>query len=109
MSTLVMKFGGRLLNDAKSISRVAQVILAESLAWKRMVVVVSAMTGVTNTLNRIADQAVERNVTAYRRAVAGLRTGHLAVVTALCDSEAVQHDLIEQIDPLPTASRSCSR
>jgi aspartate kinase len=98
MSTLVMKFGGRLLTDAKSIARVAQVILAETLAWKRMVVVISAMAGVTDTLNQAADLAAGRNATGYRRAVAGLRVKHLGVIEALLNSEAARRDLTEQLD-----------
>jgi aspartokinase/homoserine dehydrogenase 1 len=100
MSTLVMKFGGRLLTDAKSIGRVAQVILAETLAWKRMVVVISAMAGVTNTLNQAADLAAARNATGYRHAVAGLRARHLDVIAALLNSEAARHDLTERLDRL---------
>jgi aspartate kinase len=100
MSTLVMKFGGKLLADAKSITRVAQVILAETLAWKRMVVVVSAMAGVTDTLSRAADLAAARNATGYRREVANLRAMHLNVITALFNSKAVQHDLTLHLDGL---------
>jgi bifunctional aspartokinase / homoserine dehydrogenase 1 len=100
MSTLVMKFGGSLTADAKRITRVAQVILAETLAWKRMVVVVSAMAGATDALNRAVDLAVARDAAGYRRAVAGLREEHVAVITALFDDEAVRRDLIDHIDRL---------
>jgi aspartate kinase len=98
MATLVMKFGGSLTADAKRIARVAQVILAEALAWKRVVVVVSAMASVTDTLNNAVDLAATRNAAGYRRMVAGLRENHAAVVNALFASEALRCDLIAYID-----------
>src|SRR2546421_659299 len=64
-----MKFGGSLTADAKRISRVAQVIMAESLAWQRMVVVVSAMAGTTDLLGRATNLAAARNAAGYRRIV----------------------------------------
>src|SRR5436190_4507287 len=100
MATLVMKFGGSLTADAKRITRVAQVILAETLAWKRMIVVISAMAGATDALNRAVDLAVARDAAGYRRVVAGLRDEHVAVIEALFDDEAVRRDLIDHIDRL---------
>src|SRR5258708_28134365 len=98
MATLVMKFGGSLTADARHISRVAQVISAESLAWLRMVVVVSAMAGATDVLMRAADQAATRDAAGYRRTVAQLRADHLTVIKALFDDESQRHDLVARID-----------
>src|SRR5262245_25754537 len=100
MATLVMKFGGSLTADAKRITRVAQVILSETQAWKRMVVVISAMAGATDALTRAIDLALARDAAGYRRAVAGLRSDHLAVISALFDDEAVREDLIRRVDRL---------
>ncbi len=100
MATLVMKFGGSLTADAKRISRVAQVILSETLAWKRVVVVISAMGGATDTLNRAVDLAATRDATGYRHAIAGLRADHLAVIDTLFEDNLVRHDLIDHIDRL---------
>src|SRR5258708_5530141 len=100
MATLVMKFGGSLAADARKISRVAQVIMAESLAWKRMVVIVSAMAGATDALNRAAGLAAIRDAAGYRRIVAGLRSDHLAVINALFENEAQRRDLLVQMDRL---------
>src|SRR6266849_7614008 len=100
MATLVMKFGGSLTADARHISRVAQVITAESLAWPRMVVVISAMAGATDMLMRAADQAAARDVAGYRRLVARLRADHLVVIEALFEGEAQRRDLTARIDRL---------
>src|SRR5262245_55374908 len=100
MATLVMKFGGSLTADPRHISRVAQVITAESLAWPRMVVVISAMAGATDLLMRAADQAAVRDVAGYRRTVARLRADHLTVIGELFLDGAQRRDLINRIDRL---------
>src|SRR5258706_7406117 len=98
MATLVMKFGGSLMADTRRIGRVAQVINGEALAWDRLVVVISAMAGATDALNRAVDQAAGRDAAGYRRTIAGLRSNHIAAVTALIENEAVQRELVTQID-----------
>ncbi len=100
MATLVMKFGGSLTADAKRISRVAQVIMAESLAWQRMVVVVSAMAGTTDLLGRATSQAAARNAAGYRRIVSDLRERHLTAVNTLFENESIRRDLTDHIDRL---------
>jgi aspartate kinase len=98
MATLVMKFGGSLTADARRIIRVAQVITAESLAWDRLVVIVSAMAGVTDTLGRMIEQAAARDTAAYRRTLTAIREEHITIVETLFDNEALRQDLIRQID-----------
>src|SRR5258706_2073414 len=100
MATLVMKFGGSLASDARSIARLAQVITAEALAWKRLTVVISAMAGVTNTLSHAADAASSGDAKGYRQAVASLRVKHLAVVDFLFEQETQRGFLTSQIDRL---------
>src|SRR5258708_9301841 len=100
MATLVMKFGGSLTADARRLARVAQVIMAESLAWKKMVVVVSAMAGTTDALDRCVDLAAARDASGYRRIVAKLRSDHVGLIQTLFESESQQHDLIGKVDRL---------
>ena len=100
MATLVMKFGGSLTADPRHINRVAQVIMAESLAWDHMLVVISAMAGTTDALNRAVEFAAARDAAGYRAIVAALREKHLAAVEALLESEPLRRDLIDRIDRL---------
>ncbi|MBX3083975.1 MAG: aspartate kinase [Anaerolineae bacterium] len=110
MATLVMKFGGSLTSDVKRLTRVAQVIMAESLAWKRMIVVVSAMAGATDTLSQAIEQAALHNAPGYRRAVAELRESHLGLLMALFPSLPIQHMLTAQLDnTLSTVLTTCDR
>lgn len=99
MATLVMKFGGSLTADARRINRVAQVIMAESLAWDHMIVVVSAMAGATDMLNRAIELAANRD-TGYRALVSKLRQQHIEVIDTLFENEAAQRDLVSYIDRL---------
>ncbi len=98
MATLVMKFGGSLSADARRLSRVAQVIMAESLAWNRMVVVVSAMAGVTDLLRRAVEDAAGGRVSAYRRTVARVRADHMGLIDTLIRNRDVHEHLVDYLD-----------
>src|SRR5262249_22712034 len=98
MATLVMKFGGSLTADSRRISRVAQVIMGEWLAWKRILVVDSAMACTTNALGKAADAAESHDAKAYQKIVARLRTDHISVINALFENQAQHRDLIGHMD-----------
>jgi aspartate kinase len=57
MSRLVMKFGGTSVGDVERIRRVARLVAAERAAGHSVAVVVSAMSGDTNRLVALADDA----------------------------------------------------
>jgi aspartate kinase len=57
MSRLVMKFGGTSVGDVERIRRVARLVAAERAAGHGVAVVVSAMSGDTNRLVALADEA----------------------------------------------------
>jgi aspartate kinase len=57
MSRLVMKFGGTSVGDVERIRRVARLVAAERAAGHNVAVVVSAMSGDTNRLVALADEA----------------------------------------------------
>jgi aspartate kinase len=57
MSRLVMKFGGTSVGDVERIRRVARLVAAERMAGHDIAVVVSAMSGDTNRLVALAEDA----------------------------------------------------
>ncbi len=57
MSRLVMKFGGTSVGDVERIRRVARLVAAERMAGHDVAVVVSAMSGDTNRLVALAEDA----------------------------------------------------
>ncbi len=104
MPTLVMKFGGNSLGTAAALERVLRVIVGESRNQRRLVVVVSALDGVTDMLLEAARQARIANQRSYRRIAANLRSRHLALSEQLSldrpDWQSLQADIDQLISDL---------
>lgn len=80
MTTIVMKFGGVLMQDAPAILHAAR-LTAQTVSRKtRAVVVVSAMAGVTDALLDLGDQARQGHVEDIRQAVDLLEKRHAEAV-----------------------------
>ena len=77
---IVHKFGGTSVGNAERFAAVADIVMAQE---QGCIVVVSAMSGVTNHLVAGARAAAEGRDGVYREAKAGLLGKHLAVVEAL--------------------------
>lgn len=93
-----MKFGGSLTADARAIRRLAQIVVAESLAWRHMAVVVSAMSGTTDQLARAVNLAADHDALGYRQIVAVVRAKHSAVIDQLFESLPIRVDLLRRLD-----------
>lgn len=112
MTTLVMKFGGLALGTTTALSQVLSIILHEREQWDRLLVVVSALEGVTDSLLEATRQAQISNRRGYRRITATLRTRHFALVEHLpldnTERQAIQADidrlLFEMLDQLQTVA-----
>ncbi|HRE48289.1 MAG TPA: aspartate kinase [Aggregatilineales bacterium] len=100
MALLVMKFGGSLTADARKLARVAGVIAAEALAWDQIVVVVSAMGGVTDAFRRAVEsaEAGHSGGSGYRRIVALIREKHITLLDTLIADLGVRQRLITLLD-----------
>ncbi len=88
---IVHKFGGTSVGDAPCFERVADIVLAhhgrdDHPAAAETVIVVSAMSGVTDQLILGARAAAEGKDTVYREIKAALLTRHLEVLEALLTS-----------------------
>ena len=94
----VMKFGGTSVGDATCIARAAQIV-AGAAKGMRVVVVVSAMSGVTNRLITAAGRASEGDAAAGAALVESLRQQHRAALTVLISDEtartATEHKIEE--------------
>ena len=100
MSTLVMKFGGASLGTVSALSQVLSIIVRESGNWDRLLVVVSALDGVTDMLLDAAQSARIANRRGYRRIAANLRTRHLALIDRLELGQPERNTLQADIDQL---------
>lgn len=83
MGTLTMKFGGASVGTTTALSQVLSIIIHESKRWDRVLIVASALEGVTDMLLEAAQLAQLSNQRGYRRIVATLRTRHMALIEQL--------------------------
>ncbi len=100
MSRLVMKFGGAALGTAAGLSQVIDIITREAPRWQELVVVVSALDGVTDMLLDAAQLARIADGRGYRRIAATLRNRHLALIEQLPLERPERQSLQAAIDQL---------
>ena len=97
MSTLIMKFGGTSVGMTMGLTQLLSIVLYERERWERLMLVVSALDGVTDQLIEASHLALLNNRRGYRRIVATLRTRHLALIEYLplgiTERNALQADI----------------
>ena len=85
--TLVMKFGGTSVGSVDALVRATRIIQEVKKDWSRMVVVTSAMSGVTDLLLKSASLAAQGITDSISDAEATLREKHFAAADALVQDE----------------------
>jgi aspartokinase/homoserine dehydrogenase 1 len=85
--TLVMKFGGTSVGSVDALKSAIQIIRDAKKDWGRVVVVTSAMSGVTNLLLDSAASASQGKVDSLPAAESTLREKHFAAADALIKDE----------------------
>lgn len=98
MSTLTMKFGGTSVGSAEAISQATDIVLEHSQDWDRLVVVVSAASGVTDSLTQAALAASSGDAQTYEAVVSHLRLRHYGVVDTLLTSNGATSPLLAMVD-----------
>lgn len=83
MTTLVMKFGGSALGTVSALTQVFSIVMYENKRWGRLLLVASALDGVTDMLLEAAHLAQIANQRGYRRIAANLRIRHMALADQL--------------------------
>ena len=81
--TLVMKFGGTSVGSVEALDKATQIIKEARERYPRVVVVTSAMSGVTDLLLRSASLAAQGNVDSLAEVESMLREKHFAAIDAL--------------------------
>lgn len=100
MGTLTMKFGGASVGTTAALMQVVSILLQERERWQNLIVVVSALEGVTDSLIEASHLAQLSNRRGYRRIVATLRTRHLTLVDNLPLNPDERVELQAEIDRL---------
>ncbi len=90
--TLVMKFGGTSVGTPMAMRQAAEIVHYHLPEWPRLVVVLSALSGVTNLLLDSAAQAVSGDLSALYQAESRLRQLHFAVADQLLGQDSPAND-----------------
>jgi aspartate kinase len=102
--TLVMKFGGTSVGSAEALVSARQIIRDAKQDWARVVVVTSAMSGVTDLLLKSASLAVQGGMTGWSSLLADaesqLREKHFAAADALVKDEKLREEAKGEINCL---------
>ena len=94
MSTLVMKFGGTSVGSPAAILQTAQIIQNHKSDWDNLVVVVSAMSGITDKLILSARLAADNDGAGAREIITQNERQHLEVVNTLVSGPTEKHNLL---------------
>ncbi len=95
-----MKFGGSTVGTIAGLTQVLSIVLYEREHWDRILLIVSALDGVTDMLLEAGSLAQMGNRRGYRRIIANLRTRHLALIDHLPLDAAERSALQADIDRL---------
>jgi len=98
MSTIVMKFGGTSVGSAEAIAQAAAIVEDYTARGERLIVVVSAMRGVTDALIEGAVTAAQGDDQTYRGLVSDLRVRHTLAVAELVADPERRTGLLKKID-----------
>ena len=103
----VMKFGGTSVGDAACIARTAQIVV-KAAGEASCIVVVSAMSGVTNRLIDAAQKAAAGDATEGANIVKVLRSQHVAALETLITDQEARARVAKKLDEvLAEAKRLC--
>ena len=98
--TLLLKFGGTSMGGPSAMQQAAEIIRSQRESWQEVIIVVSAMNGVTNNLIACAEAALARKEKSYRDIIAKLQARHFEAIQELAPhdmQEALQQDIENQL------------
>ncbi|MCA2001831.1 MAG: aspartate kinase [Chloroflexi bacterium] len=98
--TLVMKFGGTSVGSVEALKNATRIIRDATWDWARVVVVTSAMSGVTNLLLDSAALAAQGRVDSLPQAEAALKEKHFAAADALIQNAELREKTKREIGSL---------
>ncbi|MEZ4667170.1 MAG: aspartate kinase [Anaerolineae bacterium] len=100
MKTITMKFGGTSVGGPEAIANVVQIVKGDSELGNRVIVIVSAMAGVTDQLINAAKMAATGNKWGYLSTADKLRDRHEDALNILVPPSELREKTISQIKSL---------
>ncbi|HWQ47020.1 MAG TPA: aspartate kinase [Longilinea sp.] len=86
--TLVMKFGGTSIGTVQVMQQTVSIVAAEKKTWPNLVVITSALSGVTDTLLSMAGEAARGQADSLDATAAALAIRHAEISSALVPDPA---------------------
>ena len=99
---LVMKFGGTSVGTVDAMAQAVQIICNTQRDWPALVVVTSALSGVTNLLIESATRAAHGDMSTYHQSVSILTDRHQALIENLVKNPARKHQVQWEVTHLIT-------
>ena len=98
--TLVMKFGGTSVGTAEAMHQVVTIVKTEKQRWKNVVVVTSALSGVTDTLLKTAAKVTTGQTIILEETAAELTQRHSEIADALISNAVVRDPVKTEINEI---------
>ncbi len=98
--TLVMKFGGTSVGSPEAMRQTLQIVEKEFDAGKRVVVVTSALSGITDTLLQLAGKSEKLSARTISNLANEIRTRHQVIADALIPDEPTRGKVMAGINEL---------
>ncbi|HVN53463.1 MAG TPA: aspartate kinase [Anaerolineaceae bacterium] len=98
--TLVMKFGGTSVGTPEAMTQAVEIVRRARQDWPRLVVVTSALSGVTNLLLNGAQRAAGSDGQTYPQGAAEMRDRHHRLISKLVADHACQLQVRKEVDHL---------
>ena len=98
--TLVMKFGGTSVGSVDALTKATRIIKEARAQYPRLVVITSAMAGVTDLLLKSATHAAQGDIDSLTAAESTLREKHFSAANALVRNESLRENAKQEIDCL---------
>jgi bifunctional aspartokinase / homoserine dehydrogenase 1 len=95
--TLVMKFGGTSVGSPEAFEQTLEIIQQAQMEWKRLVVVISAMSGVTDLLLKSAENAANGDGEFYQGAFKEILKRHDSVIQTFIQDQLEQEQVHKEI------------
>lgn len=99
-NTLVMKFGGTSVGSPEAMAQVVAIVKKQQPEWKNLIVVTSALAGVTNRLLKSASQAATGDIQTYQQNAQQFLDEHLAIANHLVSNPKVRFALKHELEQL---------
>ncbi len=98
--TLVMKFGGTSVGSAAAYQQVIQIVKNAKMDWRHVIVVISAMSGITDLLIESAVKASQGDEQTFLQTALELRKRHTIILEELVSDLSIQVQTKQQLNQL---------